>query len=107
MADYTVLLIPTAQKQLDQLPESVADTLLEVIELLATDPRPDGCKKLKGRLGYRIRKGNYRIWSPECYFRISSLLPDGLREKLRNLDINRLMPIGLFLTINGLAEALD
>ena len=61
MADYTVLLTRTAQKQLDKLPESVADTLLEAIELLAIDPRPDGCKKLKGRLGYRIRKGNYRI----------------------------------------------
>jgi mRNA interferase RelE/StbE len=28
---------------------------------LADDPRPKGCKKLKGRDGYRIRTGNYRI----------------------------------------------
>ncbi|WP_370700757.1 type II toxin-antitoxin system RelE family toxin [Fibrella musci] len=51
----------TAQKQLDKLPTVTADLLLAAIELLASDPRPDGCKKLKGRLGYRIRKGDYRI----------------------------------------------
>jgi mRNA interferase RelE/StbE len=28
---------------------------------LAKNPRPAGCKKLKGRSGYRIREGNYRI----------------------------------------------
>jgi mRNA interferase RelE/StbE len=28
---------------------------------LANDPRPAGCKKLKGRDGYRIRVGDYRI----------------------------------------------
>jgi len=28
---------------------------------LADNPRPQGCKKLKGRDGYRIRVGNYRI----------------------------------------------
>jgi len=28
---------------------------------LANNPRPVGCIKLKGRSGYRIREGNYRI----------------------------------------------
>jgi len=28
---------------------------------LATNPRPPGCKKLKGRNGYRIRLADYRI----------------------------------------------
>jgi mRNA interferase RelE/StbE len=28
---------------------------------LPLNPRPHGCKKLKGRNGYRIRKGIYRI----------------------------------------------
>lgn len=28
---------------------------------LAENPRPQGCKKLKGRLGYRVRVGDYRI----------------------------------------------
>ncbi|MEZ0611563.1 type II toxin-antitoxin system RelE/ParE family toxin [Fibrella sp. WM1] len=61
MAEYTIVLTRTAQKQLDKLPTVTADLLLAAIELLASDPRPDGCKKLKGRLGYRIRKGDYRI----------------------------------------------
>ena len=61
MADYTVILTKTAQKQLDKLPDKVADALLDAFDALAKVPRPDGCKKLKGRLGYRIRKGDYRI----------------------------------------------
>jgi mRNA interferase RelE/StbE len=28
---------------------------------MGANPRPHGCKKLKGREGYRIRVGNYRI----------------------------------------------
>jgi mRNA interferase RelE/StbE len=46
---------------LDKLPDEIADTLLDAIETLAENPRPQGCKKLKGREGYRIRKGDYRI----------------------------------------------
>lgn len=61
MAEYTVVLTKTVQKQLNKLPDQLADTLLDAIEKLADDPRPDGCKKLKGRSGYRIRKGDYRI----------------------------------------------
>ena len=54
MAEYTIILTKTAQKQLDKLPDQIADILLDAIEELANDPRPDGCKKLKGRSGYRI-----------------------------------------------------
>lgn len=61
MANYTIALTRTAQKQLDKLPEQVAEVLLDAIEKLADEPRPDGCKKLKGRPGYRIRKGDYRV----------------------------------------------
>jgi len=35
--------------------------LSEAILALAVNPRPYGCKKLKGRDGYRIRKGDFRI----------------------------------------------
>lgn len=59
MTEYTIVLTKTAQKQLDKLPDQVADILLDAIEELANNPRPDGCKKLKGRSGYRIRKGDY------------------------------------------------
>jgi mRNA interferase RelE/StbE len=29
--------------------------------LLEDDPRPTDCKKLKGRVGFRVRAGNYRF----------------------------------------------
>ena len=61
MAEYSVVLTKSAQKQLDKLPDLVVDKLLDAIEELTVYPRPDGCKKLKGRPGYRTRKGDYRI----------------------------------------------
>ena len=61
MPEYKIVLTKTAQKQLDKLPESVVEILSVVILSLVDDPRPIGCKKLKGRDGWRIRQGNYRI----------------------------------------------
>ncbi|TGK05469.1 type II toxin-antitoxin system RelE/ParE family toxin [Leptospira langatensis] len=61
MPEYSVLLSKTVTKQLDKLPDPIAGNLIEVIETLAKNPRPHGVKKLKGREGYRIRKGDYRI----------------------------------------------
>ncbi|MDZ7876853.1 MAG: type II toxin-antitoxin system RelE/ParE family toxin [Saprospiraceae bacterium] len=58
---YLIQIRKSAQKQLDKLSDDVADELLDAIEGLAANPRPSGCKKLKGREGYRIRKGDYRI----------------------------------------------
>jgi mRNA interferase RelE/StbE len=46
---------------LDKLPNQVADLILNAISELENNPRPQGFKKLKGRDGYRIRIGNYRI----------------------------------------------
>jgi mRNA interferase RelE/StbE len=61
MPEYKIVLTKTAQKQLDKLPDSVVEILSVVILSLVDDPRPIGCKKLKGRDGWRIRQGNYRI----------------------------------------------
>jgi mRNA interferase RelE/StbE len=61
MPEYQIRITTTAQKQLDKLPDAVAQFLIEAIYTLARVQRPAGCKKLKGRPGYRIRKGNYRI----------------------------------------------
>lgn len=61
MPEYLVFLSKTASKQLDKIPTSIAETLLKAIENLAKNPKPQGAKKLKGRDGYRIRKGDYRI----------------------------------------------
>ena len=61
MSEFKIVITKTAQKQLDKLPDIVVETLSAVILSLADDPRPPGCKKLKGRDGWRIRQGNYRI----------------------------------------------
>jgi mRNA interferase RelE/StbE len=59
--DYKISISRTAQKQLDKIPDRIADPILKAILSLAQDPRPVGCKKLKGRDAYRIRKGDYRV----------------------------------------------
>lgn len=61
MPEYKLVISKTAQKQLDKLTDNIADPLIEAIQNLAYDPKPQGCKKLKGRDSYRIRKGDYRI----------------------------------------------
>ena len=61
MPDYTAVLSKKAQKQLDKLSDNIAEPIIEAIGDLEKNPRPQGYKKLKGRTGYRVRVGNYRI----------------------------------------------
>lgn len=58
---YEIRLSRTAAKQLNNMESDIVSVLLIAIKKLASNPRPSGCKKLRGREGYRIRKGNYRI----------------------------------------------
>lgn len=59
---YHVLIDAAARRQIKKLPTTVQESLLARITLLEEDPRPLGCKKLKGRKNeYRIRSGNYRV----------------------------------------------
>jgi mRNA interferase RelE/StbE len=59
--EYTVLILPSAQKQLNKLPNAIATRIEDKMMDLGEDPRPPGCKKLKGREAYRIRIGDYRV----------------------------------------------
>jgi mRNA interferase RelE/StbE len=61
MPEYKVVLSRQVEKQLDKLNDATAAPILRAIEALAVNPRPQGYKKLKGRNGYRIRVGDYRI----------------------------------------------
>jgi mRNA interferase RelE/StbE len=61
MPKYTVLLTKKAEKQLDKLPDNIAEPIIEAINDLADNPRPVGYKNLKKRDGYRIRIGDYRV----------------------------------------------
>ena len=52
----------SARKELDALPGNVQVRISAAVDDLEDNPRPPGCKKLKGRDNeYRIRVGDYRI----------------------------------------------
>ena len=61
MPYYIIVLSKKAKKQLDKLPNKIVESIFFAISSLEKNPRPIGCKKLKGRDGYRIRIGNYRV----------------------------------------------
>jgi mRNA interferase RelE/StbE len=58
---YKISIFRRAQKQLAKIPSSDYKKVKQAILNLAHDPRPEGSKKLKGRPGWRIRQGNYRV----------------------------------------------
>ncbi|MGH8000721.1 MAG: type II toxin-antitoxin system RelE family toxin [Brasilonema sp.] len=59
---YTIVISKSVQKQIDDLPNDVAERVIEKIQNLASEPRPDGVVKLKGSDNeYRIRVGDYRV----------------------------------------------
>jgi mRNA interferase RelE/StbE len=62
MKRYTVVLTQTAEKELYRLPIRVIEKIISVLKSLEENPRPSGCKKLKGYKNlWRIRVGNYRL----------------------------------------------
>jgi mRNA interferase RelE/StbE len=59
---YTLEISKTFEKALLNLPEKVVEKILVAVKALAENPRPSGCKKLKGsKTDYRIRIGDYRV----------------------------------------------
>ena len=66
---YQIIIVPSAEKEIQKLPAKVQDRIFEKIELLKEDPRPHGVKKLKEfemvslshDSYYRIRIGDYRV----------------------------------------------
>lgn len=61
MTRYRVALKPSAHKELEGLPDHVIARIVRRLEELEFNPRPPGCKKLKGgHREWRIRVGDYR-----------------------------------------------
>ncbi|HEY4187645.1 MAG TPA: type II toxin-antitoxin system RelE/ParE family toxin [Polyangia bacterium] len=59
---YRVRTSPDADKQLARLDGSIRVRIAQKIDALAENPRPPGCKKLKGDHNlWRVRAGDYRI----------------------------------------------
>jgi len=60
---YRISIRKQALKEIEELPPKLSRKVSAAIDELAINPRPTGCKKLKGEHEYiwRIRVGDYRI----------------------------------------------
>lgn len=58
---YRVELTPAAARQLRKLDPQTGRRIAGAIELLARDPRPPASRQLRGRPGYRVRIGDWRV----------------------------------------------
>lgn len=61
MSRYRVELLPAAVRALRKVDPAVALRIRGAIALLAVDPRPPAARALRGRPGWRVRVGDYRI----------------------------------------------
>ncbi len=62
MANYSITFARSARKELEALEPSLVSRVLRLIEALALQPRPVGCRKIRGeRSLWRVRAGDYRV----------------------------------------------
>ena len=61
MSKFTVLIQPSAQKDIARLDKPDQKRVLKTLESLSQNPRPVGCKKLVGVPAWRVRVGQLRI----------------------------------------------
>ena len=62
MIDYSITFARSARKELESLSASLVQRIFPRIEVLAREPRPKGCRKLRGEKAlWRIRVGDYRV----------------------------------------------
>ena len=58
---HELRLLPSAQRDLDDLDKPLLRRLFDKILALKADPRPVGAVKLTADDGYRLRVGDYRV----------------------------------------------
>jgi mRNA interferase RelE/StbE len=61
MMSYNVFIKKSAEKELDSIPERIQNRIIDRLLILKENPRPKNAKKLRGKDGFRIRIGDYRI----------------------------------------------
>jgi mRNA interferase RelE/StbE len=62
VAKYAIETKPSARKELENLSDTLISRLVPKIEAMAANPRPTGCRKLRGYKDlWRIRVGDYRV----------------------------------------------
>jgi mRNA interferase RelE/StbE len=58
---YRLEIRRSAVKEINDLRKADCQRVVAKVQLLASNPRPDGCEKLSGAEKYRIRQGDLRI----------------------------------------------
>lgn len=58
---YRVLIVPSAEKDLNALPLTTRKRIWKKIAALSDSPRPRGTRKLEDEGLYKVRVGDYRI----------------------------------------------
>lgn len=61
MASFSLLIKPSAAREIEALPRQERERIVRKIEQLAEEPRPVGCERLTGQDRHRLRQGDYRI----------------------------------------------
>ncbi|MGI8778251.1 MAG: type II toxin-antitoxin system RelE family toxin [Acidimicrobiales bacterium] len=61
MTVYRIEVRPAAARVLRKLDPSVQPRIQGAIALLGQDPRPPAARALRGRPGFRVRVGDYRV----------------------------------------------
>jgi mRNA interferase RelE/StbE len=58
---YAIRIKRSAEKEMDRLPAVIFQRVSKALLSLEHEPRPRGCRKLRGSEQYRLRVGDYRI----------------------------------------------
>lgn len=58
---FKIIIPKSVEKEINILPDKVADKIIDEIRILSINPYPQGSKRLTTREGWRIRIGDYRI----------------------------------------------
>ena len=61
MAKFDLVFKEPVSRDLKEIPKQDVQWILERIDALRDEPRPQGSVKLSGKGYYRVRQGNYRI----------------------------------------------
>jgi mRNA interferase RelE/StbE len=82
---YELLLRKSAVKELKKIPVNDREKIIDALHILAADPADISLdiKKLVGKLGYRLRVGDWRIiYDKDDVLRIVSIYKVGHRKEI-------------------------
>ncbi len=83
MTNYTLQIVPTAERQFLRLQTLLQDRVKKKLFFLEANPRPVGSQKLHGTPFFRVRIGDYRvIYSVDDQHKIVKILDIGHRREV-------------------------